>query len=1327
MDGTFTPIYNIEDHLAFYIDTKTLNKSVTMTVKNRDEDGNVTAWNTGLGVKSLTIKGGYSDQIENVYDPDTYPAVIRQQARSNETSDRWDHLFFIADATQRYGLEESVGYTENNGYGSYKPTTEGTTTYYDKTVNTIPIHIDGVTIVNNQSRAGENGAAIYYADRTETEAVVPTDANISVNTYYTTDSENRTDADKSANNDPTLYYERTVDKYYTDADYKTESAVPTAYATYKYVKNGTNKIIISKSKIMNSGSYISGDNSTSAVYIGKNGGNALLYNDVMHSNQGNPLVSAVSTTIVNNTYALNNGRVDLIGENTQSSNLDIDQNGSGSDDDAPMLAPARAQQNSVDLLDSKIFNTVFWRNNNDGNQFVLPNFVDVKQSGDIFAYNAFTGGNTEVSDYSLGTIPANNYNVGLSDENGDVINGPNFTDPKVNATTTAEIEARDFTLQPSLRLLNKGKNSLYNDKVVNADYSETSDYNIYDLSWRTTTRMDAAGDNRFVYDIDLGAYEYQNDLNRIIYVNPNVSASGLGNSWASPVAYGNLQAAVDLAAVYHVNNVGEEAYVFVKGAGAGSTGLHLGETITLRDGVSIYGSLLPTRTKDCPYTALAIEGKDSRTYDQDSINAYIATVIAERGGVASPGGNKTTISGIKTSAATTFRSNNDIVSLIDGFDVTATTATNTTGTVTEPVIDVQPVNSDGHVALRNIVVHDNDVSASEDVDVAIVNNALIYEALFRDNKVGDIGHMLHLCDNAYAVNVTVEGKTRGADGTSVYNGTDDNTKDHIHNSLVNYSGKAATEHTLSGYNYTVSDKNLNYQLTEHSTHIDQCAATNPIDGISTLHQFINYDTDRDLLGNLRLLKGVSSDDKIDRGAFETWRVDNDVQCTSTATTTTTGNDGTETTVTTHTNFYPHEGSAVYIMQGKNLVMEKYGATTTTAGVTQTTGTSFIPSYLLLQDGASLYGNGNTVSVGYVGVERTVKKDGQMVSLPYAMQYEGTDVATNGIGTPSYSSEGVLSLSPVLSDTYSYNGVGRAAWNSPYYDTASEYWTATDADTQTEANSGVLFDIATEHNCRFTAQGSADDMTAYVYTEAADEKYKTVTLMQHDDRTSTSGDADFTEKEDMGWNCLGLPYLVSNYNTTEVADAELRGTSSAEVYNMNIPHTLWLYYDGTTSPDGTKVDGDGGFYSVSSWDDSDWHLATGDNAHIWVGEGFFTQTSAVADSEALTFYRPVYTTTTPNPSPALNGNDGTQTVRRNARYYAGPKEVEKEMTGITIRVRGHMVYVYGLEGGESITLYDTAGRIYNMATATGDTYSTAVPATGLYIVRVNDKSLKAVVK
>ena len=1226
MDGVFTPIYNINDHLAFYIDTKYLNSSVTLP-KNGETPI------LGEGVKSLTIKGGYSRELNNVYDVDEYPAIIRQQNRTDENSNRWDHLFYIGDITQRYGMES---YSTANGHGWW--------TSSDRSVNTIPIEIDGVTFVNNQALSNTKGSAIHYADQmfnAESELVPnspeyiatgPTPVNISNITYY------KDEAHTIVSDVPTLFFEREGTKYYTDATYTTETTTPTQYIRFGYTEN-TNpaKLVLSKSTITGSGTHYDGlaqeDKSSSAVYIGKNGGYSLLYNNVLHSNYGKPLVSESQSITVNNTYALNWGSVDING---------------GDDDDK-----------------SVIYNSVFWRNNpaeNDtyGTQFNLYGFTDVVTSGDIFKNNAFTGGETAYTDYTAGAISANNYNVGLSDNNTDVINGPNFIDPE-----NVNVEKRNFMLKPSLRLLNKGDNSLYNDNLAGA-------YNIYDIAWLTTTRHDAGNNPRILFNIDLGAYEYQNNLERIIYVNPNATIAGMGNTWADPISYGGIQTAIDLAAVYHVNHPDKEAYVLVKGASQTNASLHTGETLMMRDGVSVYGGIHPSYAIDCA----------KNDYDDDAnpifldsdIEAYIANIKATRGGIASPSGNKTSISGIKVSGHTTFSTENNITSIIDGFNITASTTDNPSGIVSQPLINVQPANTNAKVALRNIIVADNNSSATAGTDIAVVDNALIYEALFRNNTVANGAAVLRLGSNGYAVNITAEGKTVGADGTSMLNGgTEANS--HIFNSIVNYAGTPATEQTLSGHNYEVDDKNLNYQLTERSQHIDECATTNPIGSITNLAEFINYATDRDLLGNPRLLNSVSSQNKIDRGAFETWRIDQ-------ATVTTTATDG----------FYPHDGSVVYIMENKNLIA----------------GNSLTPAYLLLQRGASLYGNGQAVKAAYLGVERMVKHGGTMISMPYTMRY-GT-----GVAAPSYDASNVLTLTTDNGQAYRYDGQSRSAWNKVFKTANSEDWgAALDDNDMTEANNGVRYHTAatTESLLRFTGKGTT--MTDYIYTEEENALYKNVTLTQYDDRVATAGSADFTSKEDMGWNCFGLPYLVSNYST--IATETFTGSA---LHNMNIPHTLWLYYDGVTYPDGTTTaNGDGGYYSVSSWTADDWHLGTGETATIWVGEGIFTQTAAAANKELLQFYRPVYVA----PAPAKERKTAQRRI-----YHADGRE-EKSQSSIHITAKERVIYVTGLSGDEHITIYDSTGRVHNMGRATSDMYSTSVPVSGVFIVKVNEHSEKVLIK
>jgi hypothetical protein len=525
------------------------------------------------------------------------------------------------------------------------------------------------------------------------------------------------------------------------------------------------------------------------------------------------------------------------------------------------------------------------------------------------------------------------------------------------------------------------------------------------------------------------------------------------------------------------------------------------------------------------------------------------------------------------------------------------------------------------------------------------------------------------------VSATVEGTTIGADGVPTYNGSDSgngSTLGHIYKSLVNYADQPATYNTLSGSHYAVSRSNLNFQLMAKSTHIDQCEPTNPLTSVAPrLAAFIDYENDLDLLGNPRLLKGVTSKDWIDRGAFEVWRIDQPVVRTLST-----------------DNFYPHEGSMVYILEGNTLV----------------SGNTFTPAFLLMEKGASLYGQGKAVNVSYLAVEREIPKTGAVVSLPFAMNY-----AANAAQV-SYDVDGELTLIPG-GTAYSYNGLKRSSWDYQFLKTNSGSWEPLTL--PGAANQGILFmpDSATTY--RFTGRGTG--MQDYIYREVQDNLFKTVVLVQHDDHRSDYGDADFTSKEDMGWNCIGLPYLVSHYKPYETETF-----TGKNHYNMDIPRKLWLYYDGTYTSDGaTPVDGDGGYYRVSSWDASDnWHQATGVTPSIWMGEGIFTQTAAVHSTEDLVFYRPVY--------PASAGVKALAPTL--TRAYVGPIEEEEDMhPSLSITSQGHTIHITGQEGNERITIFDPTGRIYNTAQATSSRYSTAVPVSGVFIVRVNDVSKKLLIK
>lgn len=1253
MDGTFTPIYTIDGHLSFYIDTRDLNNSVMLPVDGSDQPV------YDLGVRSLTIKGGYSRDLNNQYDVDLYPAIIRGQNRTDGTGHTWDHVFYINDASQRLGMSN---YTNENGWGWWKSASE-----VGDAPSLIPIEIDGVQIINSQALSGTKGAALYYADQTYNdemkrvdgatyyEATAPASANISNVVYYTDESMTE------ESDVPTVYYSRADVKYYTDDTYETESPTPTAYYRYDttgagYVqKDSPAKFILSKSVIMGSGTHYAGGSTTdytsSAVYLGQHGGQTLLYNNVFHSNYGSPLEAYAAHT-VNNTFGQNWG------------------------------TPVLHTQNGVP---STIFNSVFWQNSLSdpvGKQFDLEGYVDDATSGNIFAYNAYEGGDEEHTVYdefesdgiTHTPIYNHNYNVGLSSNNSDVIYGPNFVDP-----LNADIEARSFRLQPSLRLLNKGKNGHYNDNLKDAAYS------IYDLAWLTTTRVDADGNQRFfASSIDLGAYEYQNALDRILYVDPNQAVSGLGTSWESPLGYGNIQDAIDLAGVYHTNSItatnphGEQAYVFVKGASTTNSGMHTGENLVFRGGVNVYGSVVSSYAETCPFTT---DGNGVRQYENDKIDEYVDNLLAWREGVASPSASKTTVSTISTNG-TGFTAGE--VALMDGFDVMPEGTPDAQGrvAVTEPVINIAPLRSDGKqeaagdlsVCLQNVIVHNCNMTTPS-TSLVNVNNALLYEALMRDNQVAS-GDVLHLNQYGYAANVTVEGKTGGYAGFS----------DRVKNSLVNYAGDAATLHTFSGYHYAVEDANLNYQLAEKSKNIDACATTNPLQGTaveSTLGIFINYPKDHDLLGNPRLLTGVTTGELIDAGAFETWRVDNDFVC---------GTEGTVKGNPIAATFYPHDGSVVYIMEGNSLVIDPVDEN-------DVKPTAHNPAYMLLQQGASCYGNGRPMTCSYLAIERSVDAAGDVVSMPYQMNY-GSNVAV-----PTYDSEGVLTLTADAPNVFAYDATQRADWQYTFAEENSRCWKPVTVPVQ--GCEGVLYvpNVSTDVSgvLRFTGRGA--NMHDYVYTEALEAPYKSLTLVQHDDNEYTGPVADYTDADDMGWNCFGSPYLVANYETSKAGtldcDTENDGTQAMD-YTMSNARVMWEYYYTN------QTDEVGRFRPINSWEEND-----GQSPVIILGEGVFTQTASFVNEE-LRFERPVY---------------GSASSVKVLRHYdeTSVEEQTGDMADVTMHVDHRTIHLGSLQAGDAIRIYDPSGQLYTMASATGEHYSVTLPHAGIYLVRVGNSVWKPILR
>lgn len=1264
MEGEYAPItaqsVDGTNYYAFVIDTKSLNSNVITPTGFNDGSNNNQYY-----AQSLTIKGGYSAELMYEYNPDLYKTVIRQTDAQGAKN---DYLLYINDPTLRYaGSTPSIKQD-----GAIWEDTQGGES---NTAKTMPIQIDGVTLINDQATETK-GSAIYYKDYPDPSPITEAHSvSVGGRIVYYKDKEEFDKMTDGKHSGQTVNYE-------------TEFSVIDNTGA-KTITNPA-KLVITKTIVAGSGKEGDTSGDASAVYIGQYGGSALIYNSVFHSNHVKPL-DAYNTVTVNNTFGLNKGFV-------------------------------RLQDMSGVSVKSLMHNSALWRNNPSatpgtyGKQFSIPEVSVVTTAGETkgnlsgsgftdgrFTYNAFTGGNTTATDYTSGTVVTNHYNTGLVNDNDNLVNGPNFVDP-----LNKEVLLRNFDIKPSVRLLNRGQ-----DESITPAESPTGTYfthvvsDIYDYSLVSTTDKDALYRPRLTGNhIDIGAYEFQGSLNNPLYVDPNKAHEddATGVNWDKAFGYTDLQNAIDLAALYHMTTPTEEAYVFVKGASVTNPDLHLGEGITLRDGVTVYGSI------EANYNDWhEIKTKDNHNNDVDkysNIPAFIAAMTNLREGVAAHTASKTRITDIKTSPYTVFDSSNGTYpALLDGFVVTPEAGKKPTG----PVIDVTNTSENAAIVLRNIIVADNDLSAATgtNVDVARISNGLLYEVLMRDNKPKGNGAVLKVSNaevttpsnyttKAYAVNVTVEGKTIGANDSEPVDGNagvEAEKTAQIINSITNSIGSAGTPNAggnapyggitnkhISGYFYNIADANLNYQLTETSKYIDACSVDedgglggHPSFLPSNLKPFVTYRTDRDILGNPRLLTGVTTASKIDRGAFETWKVENDFWCgvnfsinridpykTNTA--------DAYTPIKKH--YYPHDGSVVYAMEGKSLIIDPFDKDH------EVKPTPHNPGFQLVQEGASIYGNGRPMTCAYVAVERTIPNEGAVVSVPYDMHY------TTGTTRPQHtddSYEYLTALATSEATALAYDAAKRSEWDYKFKTTDGSWTTINSDDTVTPANHGVFIAPGSGYGgktYRFTGKGRTID--DYIYTEDL-TLAKTVTLTQEDDVTSTDGAADFTNRDDMGWNCIGLPYLVSDYRPYERVATDFEKSqvtvdntpeNDAVPYRLDNPHVLWLYYDGTVGPNGANVNGDGGFYSVNSWENTKaaWHVNADDAKRIWVGEGIFVQTATTGADEDLTFYLP---TAPPMPgSSSSNRKEASRLIRYyydlNAEQDAEPEEELNPLAPVLIR-------------------------------------------------------------
>ena len=1141
-EGTFSPSNVIDNRRAFIITSNTLAPIMPDSAAS-DYD---------YGVNSLNFLGGYSYDVKDAArNPQENPVVI-EMPNTGSAAQR-NQLFIIEDMTRQM--------VQVNWQGEY--------TSRDSVV--IPVTFDGITFINPYSTKGaveeglnnlggltskKGGAAIYYRWQRRYEGgggVWSPNFNMALH----------------------------PDSALIDGNKVTLPKLTISNCIF--MDNGERTPILAER--------------SPAVRIDHGGGSSLIVNSLFHSNAGaavyaktfDPVVGENDLAlvpndviIINSTSALNDGHIRLESDHSEVHNSLI-----WLDDLAH------------DTLTQLQMGTDVWDKTTNKNRDGIEDRMTYNAVWGCFQNHA--GENDKGDTYK---------NHPLATDNNDIFRGPGFVLPNVHATTSVQRRERSFRLNPSVRTVNMADSTVYKNRVFFRVYPDTCAAT-HDKYWRrsngfkglTITALAndsdlAAKPRRSGPGLDRGAYECLAELQRVLYVQPDLAAfsAGDGSSWAHPFGQGQLQNAIDAAAVYTYLAQAKEqresrkAYVFVKGSYESQEILN----IRARDGVFVYGSL-PRSFND----TAAMSNPTDKIFTDAECQRFVNYVRALSTGVASP------------NAATPTRINSIHIEgddfrtgfLLDGFEIT------NANTRHDPVIIIDNVLS----AVRNCVIKDNKV-VDDGVPVAAINRGLLYNNLFYNDSAAAIvtlyagGLALNNTILTHHAGVTALNLTEAIDGASQNNIATTDTA----NCFARYFTDRLPYATPA---YLKESPILNFQLHEHSRLINAGTADNALPEL--FDDYVNDSTiafryDRDILGNPRKI-GTA----VDMGALEAWYVAPKSLQTLTTLTNKVGHNAPEEQVAQRMyaflqnyggNKYPHEGSVVYLMDSSAMSM----CYESNEDFKDFGGADIVlrPGYVLIKSGASLFGNGHKVQLNYLAAEkRFTNQRYSMTAFPF--NYNVANISVTHYNTSKDSL--IILASPFSFSTYQYNGVARSAKDYVFQSENSSLWIPIDTLNRT-ATDGYLMDFGedvTDTVLRFTA--FAAEQGKYVYQETGDPD-KLVPLLRYDNREAGSGAAlNFTRLEDMGWNMKGLPWLVSDYRTDTILN------EGNFLRQMHIPHVFYRMDNAGAETRGDHVS------TFRSWDAG---------TKLSMGNAFLTQTATRSETEDIYFHLPLYSYNERVPQPII---------------------------------------------------------------------------------------------